>query len=104
MNYDEREYVAAAVNYFWKGLAKRHTGNENAAKVIYEALSEVQSCTASIDLVPRPTYTASISYIVKEVAKIGKRIMSGDTSAYNMCRDRVAVNYRTFMEEALMGL
>lgn len=104
MNHEEREYVAAVVNCFWNGTAKPHTVNENAAKVIYEALTEVQSCTASIDLVPRPTYTPSISYIVKEVAKIGKPMVSGDTSAYKMCRDRVAVNYRSFMEEALMGL
>lgn len=104
VNHEQREYVAAAVNYFWNGLAKPHTVNENAAKVIYKALTEVQSCTASIDLVPRPTYTASISYIVKEVAKVEKRIVSGNTSAYHMCRDRVAVNYRTFMEAALMEL
>jgi len=104
MNYDEREYVAAAINYFWNGLAKPHTVNENAAKVLYEALAEAQSCTASIDLVPRPTYKVSVTYIIKEVSKIGKRIMSGDVSIYNMCRDRVAVNYRTSMEEALLGL
>lgn len=104
MNYDEREHVAAVVNYFWEGLAEPHTVNENVAKVIYEALSEVQSCTASIDLVPRPTYTPNASYIVREVSKIGKRIMSGDISVYNACRDRVAVSYRTFIEEALMGL
>ncbi|TBW52566.1 hypothetical protein EZI54_16120 [Marinobacter halodurans] len=104
MNSQDREYVAAVINYFWRGLAQPHTVNEKAAKVMYEALAEAQSCTASIDLVPRPTYTPGISWIVKEVAKIGKRIMSGDASVYNMCRDRVAANYRSFIEAALLGL
>jgi len=57
-----------------------------------------------MDMVPRPTYTPGISYIVKEVAKIGQRIISGDTSIYNIFRDQVAANYKTYMRTALMGL
>lgn len=65
MRSDDREYVAAVINFFWQGLAQPHSVNENAAKVMYEALTEAQGCTASIDLVPRPTYTPSINYIIK---------------------------------------
>lgn len=104
MDSQEREYVTAAINYFWKGLAQPHTVNENAAKIMYEALAEAQSCTASMDLVPRPTYTPGISYVVREIANIGQRIMSGDTSMYNACRNQVAANYKTYMQSALMGL
>tara|TARA_B100001971_G_C17964065_1_gene418927 strand:+ start:132 stop:479 length:348 start_codon:yes stop_codon:yes gene_type:complete len=104
MQSDDREYVAAVINFFWQGLAQPHSVNENSAKVMYEALTEAQSCTASIDLVPRPTYTPSINYIIKEISKIGKRIISGDTSLYNMCRDQVAANYKTHIRAALWGL
>ena len=104
MRSDDREYVAAVIKFFWQGLAQPPSVNENAAKVMYEALTEAQGCTASIDLVPRPTYTPSINYIIKEIAKIGQRIMSGDTSLYNMCRDQVAANYKTHIRAALWGL
>ena len=66
MKSDDREYVAAVINFFWQGLAQPHSVNENSAKVMYEALTEAQSCTASIDLVPRPTYTPDINYIIKQ--------------------------------------
>lgn len=104
MNSQDREYIAAAVNYFWPGLTQPHAVNENAARVLYEALSEAQSCSASMDLVPRPTYTPGISYVVKEIAKVGQRIASGDAAVYNMCRDQVAANYKTYMQAALWGL
>lgn len=104
MQSDDREYVAAVINFFWPGLAKPHSVNENSAKVMYEALTEAQSCTASIDLVPRPTYTPSIDYIIKEIVKIGQRIISGDTSLYNTCRDQVSANYKTYIRAALWGL
>ena len=45
-----------------------------------------------------------MSYLVKQVAKIGKRIASGDTQVYESCRQRVAINYRTQMEMAKQGL
>lgn len=103
MRSDDREYVAAVINFFWQGLTQPHSVNEHAAKVMYEALTEAQSCTESMDLVPRPTYTPSINYIIKEIVKIGQRIMSGDTSLYNMCRDQVSANYKTHIRAAFWG-
>jgi hypothetical protein len=79
--------------------------NENSAKVLYDALAEAQSCSASIDLVPRPTYgAAGMSYIVKQVAQIGLRIASGDTRVYDSCRNAVAARFRGKMDMALQGL
>lgn len=100
----DREYVAAAINYFWTDIATPHNVNERAARVVYDALSELQSCTNSMHLVPRPTLNPGINYVVKQIAKIGQRVMSGNTSAYSICRDRVAVNYRTHIRLALRGL
>lgn len=105
MNHEQREYVAAAINFFWPGMAQPHAVNENAAKVLYEALSEAQSCTAWVDLVPsNPTTPPGISYIVGTIAKVGYKILSGETRVYNMCQSRVALNYREAMYFALKGM
>lgn len=48
MNHDERAYIATVINYFWgQGTAAPHAVNEESAKVVYEALEESQSCSAS---------------------------------------------------------
>ncbi|MDY6842412.1 MAG: hypothetical protein SV429_13205 [Pseudomonadota bacterium] len=105
MNHEQREHIAAAINFFWPGMTQPHAVNENAARVLYEALSEAQSCTAWVDIVPGNTITPpGIAYIVKTLATIGYKIMSGDTGIYNMCRDRVSVNYRNSMYFALRGM
>lgn len=104
MTTQEKEYIAAVINHFWRGLAQPHEVNERSAKVMYQALTEAQSCTSSVDLVPRPTYMPSISYITKEMAKIGRRIISGNTSVYTVCRNQVAANYKTHIRLALRGL
>jgi hypothetical protein len=106
MNSNDREHVSVVINYFWgEGTAQPHSVNENVAAVVYEALEEAQACSASMDLVPRPTYgLPGISYVVKEVAKIGVRIASGDTKIYEACRKQVANRFRIKMDMALQGL
>jgi len=106
VNHDEREYVATAINYFWgDGTTTPHAVNQQAASVLYEALQETQHCSASMDLVPRPVSgKPSLSSIVKQVAKVGKRIAIRDTQQYEICRLQVARNYRTEIQLALMGL
>lgn len=106
MNLDEREYIATVINYFWgTGTATPATVNEEAAKVVYDALGEARSCSASMDLVPRlSSGKAGISYIVKQIAKIGKRIAEGDAGLYEVCRVQVARNYKSAIQFALMGL
>ena len=39
-----------------------------------------------------------------QIAKIGKRVMSGDTAIYNACRGAVGVRYKSKINEALMGI
>lgn len=106
MNHDERAYIATVINYFWgQGTAAPHAVNEESAKVVYEALEESQSCSASMDLVPRPSSgKPGLSYIVKQIAKIGKRMAEGDTAVYEACRVQVARNYKSKIQFALMGL
>lgn len=106
MNHDDREYIAKAINYFWgDGTAAPHTVNQKAASVLYEALQEAQSCSAAMDLVPRPASSKpGLSYVIKQVAKIGKRVAARDTQLYEACRVQVARNYRSAIKLALMGL
>jgi hypothetical protein len=106
MDIYEREYITAVVNFFWgKGTATPQTINESAAIVAYEALEEAKVCSDSMDYVPRPTYGASsIKWIIKQLAKIGKRIISGDTKLYDSCKGQVAARYRSKITLALMGM
>ncbi|WP_024328484.1 hypothetical protein [Thioalkalivibrio sp. ALR17-21] len=106
MNHDDRERISTVINYFWgEDTAAPHAVTRNVAKVAFEALQEAQSCTAAMDMVPRPGATkAGPRYAAKQLAKIGKRIASGDTSQYETCRSQVAVAYKSRINMALMGL
>lgn len=106
MDIYEREHVSVVVNFFWgKGTATPQSINENVALVAYEALEEARICSDSMDFVPRPTYgAASIKWIIKQLSKIGKRIISGDTKIYHTCKGQVAARYRSKILMALMGV
>ncbi|WP_250657052.1 hypothetical protein [Alkalimarinus coralli] len=104
MDIYEREYVAAVINYFWgPNLTNAHSVNEPAAQIAFEALAKANVCSDSMDLVPRPTLIASPGYVVKQLSKIGKRIISGDTSIYNLCKGAVGMGYKSHIQIALMG-
>ena len=106
MESDEREHISVVINYFWgEGTTSPESVNQGMAAIAYEALEEAQSCSAAMDLVPRPiSGRPGIKHVIKQVAKIGKRIASGDTQIYETCRQRVAVNFRNKMEMAKQGL
>ncbi len=106
MESEQREHISTVINYFWgEGTTSPESVNQGMAAVAYEALQEAQSCSAAMDFVPRPASgRPGMGYLVKQVAKIGKRIASGDTQVYESCRQRVAINYRIQMEMAKQGL
>jgi len=106
MDYGEREHISAAINYFWgDGTSSPHSVNEAAAEVVYEAITEAQSCSASMDIVPRPSGgKPGISYIVKQVASIGKSIVAGNTSIYQVCKVKISASYRSEITMALQGI
>jgi len=105
MDVYEREYAAAVINYFWgPNITTAHSVTKSAAVVAYEALEQANICSASMDLVPRPAGVPSPSYAIKQLAKIGKRIISGDTSIYNVCKVAVRTNYKTAITMALRGV
>jgi hypothetical protein len=106
MNSDQREHISAVINFFWgEGTTSPESVNQGMTIIAYEALEAAQSCSAAMDLVPRPVSgRPGSTYIIKQVAKIGKRIVSGDTQIYETCRQRVAINFRNQMEMAKQGL
>ncbi|PCJ36411.1 MAG: hypothetical protein COA99_13195 [Moraxellaceae bacterium] len=98
--------MSTVVNYFWgKGTTTPISVNEQVVLVAYEALEEANSCSDSMDLVPRPAYGAlNIKYAIKQLVEIGKRISFGDTSIYNSCKGIVGVRYKSKIMMALMGV
>jgi hypothetical protein len=103
---DEKEYVAAVINYFSdSNMITPNRVNEHVAEVAYEALRGASMCSAAMDIVPRPTYSRpGIRYIVKELVGIGKRVAEGDDDIYYICKLAVADVYRTKIRLALIGL
>lgn len=106
MDHSDREYVSAPINFFWgDGTASPESVNERSAEVVYTAVTESQSCSASMDLVPRPSGgKPGISYIVKQVAGIGKNIASGNSQTHYICKLLVSQNFRSEIHMALKGI
>jgi hypothetical protein len=90
---------------FGGGTASPQSVNERSAEVVYTAISEAQACSASMDLVPRPSGgKPGISYIVKQIASIGKNIISGSTSIYYVCKVKISASYKSEITMALKGI
>lgn len=105
MDVYEREYVAAVINYFWgPDITSPHTVNERAATIAYKILDEAKICSDSMDLVPRPMSVPGSKYAIKQLVKIGKRILSGDESIYKACKYKVGVNFKSEIKMALWGI
>ena len=106
MDYYDREYISAVINYFWgNGTASPQSVNERSAEVVYTAISEAQSCSASMDLVPGPSGgKPRLSYIVKQIVSIGKNIISGNTSVYHVCKVKISASYKSEITMALKGI
>ncbi len=70
-----REILSAM---YGDGFAKSVRVDENALTIIAEMLIETESCTDSIDLVPRsPGYFAkpTLTYVLKVIRKVGHEIL-----------------------------
>ncbi|BCE01363.1 hypothetical protein [Marinicellulosiphila megalodicopiae] len=106
MGINERENILAVINFFWgNGMTTSSAINDNVALVVYKALKEAGICSDSMDLVPRPASgIPSTKWVVKQVAKAGKRVLDGDPSVYNSCKNQVAALYGTELRMALSGL
>lgn len=106
MDIHERQHTAVVINFFWgPGTATPESVNEEAALIAYEALEKAKVCSDTMNLVPRPTLRIiNIRYVLKQLSKVGKKIMEGDTRIYHSCRDAVGVHYKSRITMALMGI
>jgi hypothetical protein len=106
MTKDEKKYISEVVNYFWgPNLIAPDRVNEHVATVVYEVLSKANTCSAAMDMVPRPTYVKpGINYIVKQLTGIGKRIATGGSGIYYICKVVISANYEFKIKLALRGL
>ncbi|SDU15963.1 hypothetical protein [Halopseudomonas salegens] len=106
MDFNDRQYATAVINFFWgAGTTTPEGVNEAAVLATYEALEQANVCSDSMDLVPRPAFgRVNIKYALKQLAGIGKRIMQGDDNIYNSCRAVVGVRYKSKIVMALAGV
>lgn len=105
MNQEEREQVAAVINFFrGGGLARPSQITGHVATIAHDALVEAGKCTATMELVPRPPQAKPGSrYVLKQLKKISKLISPTETEVYHICRQRVQINTLSQMRLALMG-
>ena len=106
MDSQDKKYVAEVINYFWgPNLVTPDRITDHVANAAYEALESANKCTAAMDMVPRPTYSKSgLSYIIKQLRNIGKRIASGESGIYYICKLTVTSKYEMRIKLALKGM
>ncbi|MEJ2455448.1 MAG: hypothetical protein P8103_15005 [Candidatus Thiodiazotropha sp.] len=106
MNKKEKEYVASVINNFSNSnMVTPDKVNDHVVAAAYEALHAASTCSAAMDIMPRPTYSRpGVSYIVKELVGIGKRIKERGEGIYHICRVVISADYRTKIRLALGGL
>lgn len=105
MDINERKHVSKAINFFWgPNITTPHTVTTSAAVVAYGALQQASKCSTAMDFVPRPMASPSNTYIIQQIAMIGKRLISGDDKIYHVCKATIGVKYKTEISLALMGI
>ncbi|MCU7853837.1 MAG: hypothetical protein KZQ80_16680 [Candidatus Thiodiazotropha sp. (ex Monitilora ramsayi)] len=106
MDKEDKKYIAEVINYFWgPNLITPDRVTEHVATVAYEALSSANSCSDAMDMVPRPTYVRpSMKYIIKQLTGIGKRVATGGSGIYYICKVVISASYEFKIKLALNGL
>lgn len=105
MSPQDREHITAVINFFWGDIARPEQVTSHIVLLTYEALSRAGSCTAVMHLVPRaPGIKPGTTYVLKQLRGVAKRIAEDDERIYQLCRQRIQINYMSEMRMALMGL
>jgi len=100
----EREDVARVINYFWgRGTVTARAITPRLAGLAYDILLEANKCSSAMHLVPRPAGgKPSLSYVIKQLSGIAKRIEAGRHASYLICKTRVSSLYKSVIYEALL--
>lgn len=99
---DQQNLRIIVETFFGKSNTAHWDMNEELLVIVTQMLQADKSCSKAMDFVPRPGAYLNPKDVLKEVGKIAKRIMSGDTT-YEICNKTAAIKWRTAAEIAAQG-
>jgi hypothetical protein len=103
---EDRDYTISIINYFWPSV-KVTSGDVTQQLVIFsaEVLTSGHKCSRSMDLVPRtPGLKPGIKWALKQVRKVGKRLLQNSEKVYMVCQKGVAIKRTQELHLILNGL
>jgi hypothetical protein len=96
------------VSFFWgEHNARLVPLNEQSISAVAEVLEAAGACSDMMDLVPRPHTSLTkpaFSYALKQIKRIAKDLTFGSNGTYIVCKNTVALTYRTRISEIVNGL
>ncbi len=89
----------------WKGFSGEETRpeqwNDEAAQLLAELVDEVRKCSESMNHIPRPTGRPTVSWLLKQAARVLKDYLLGSCGIYEVCKVVGYSKYKTFIKNAL---
>lgn len=101
LSLSEQQDLRTVVEAFY---GKQHTANwemnEELLGVVTKMLNESKTCSQAFDFVPRPNACFTPKDVLKELARMAKRVLTGGGASYAYCTIFVAQNMRPDAEKA----
>src|SRR5690606_25916842 len=108
MNIEDSNDFQRVVAFFWgEHNAQIIPKNEHSVTAVIEVLDATGACSDMMDMVPRPHTSLAkpaYSYALKQIKRIAKDLISGNSSTYISCKNTVALAYRTRIAEIVNGI
>ena len=101
---ENKQIVADIINFFYPDSdINAHYVTNDMGDLAAEMLEEALEATSSMHLVPRPTYTPSFNWLMKEGVKTFWR-MRGKDEIYESVRVTVALRFKSAFELEKLGV
>ncbi|WP_298547506.1 hypothetical protein [uncultured Aquimarina sp.] len=101
---DNDQMVVEILNFFYpRNTISEHDVTDQLGDLAAEMYAEALEASAAMHLVPRPTYTPSMSWLVKEGVKAFWR-SRGEDEIYESVRVTVALKYKSKHQMSKLGI
>lgn len=101
---ENKQIVADIINFFYPdSKVTAYDVTNGLGDLAAEMLEEALEATSTMHLVPRPTYTPSFKWLIKEGVKTFWRTRGKD-EIYESVRVTVALKYKTAFELEKLGV
>lgn len=106
MDVNDRDNLKEFLIELYGPQARQWSMNQNVLNIVYKMIGDSQGCSDLMDLVPRPHALgkAPIKYLTKEIRSSILRKLKKRKEYYKSCMNMVAVNYKTHIHMAAIGL